>query len=289
MPETGREAEREQSDADALLGLMHGVVRSLASTGTLTDVLRVIVARGAHDFEPVAAAIACRHDRTLVEMARWGRPALAIGAGGEEPREALEPWTDAVELCEPVWIASAGDRHARYPGGRLGDDVASLAALPLVANGAVYGVLVIGFASVTVFDARQRALLVLLADLCSLMLGGSGGHDGNGARRLPVDLVWSDVDGVSAAGPFAAAPDHANGNGNGNGHAPALSGHPRLTAREQQIARALTEGRRSSAVAHDLGISIYTVRKHISAILRKYDVTSQSELIARIYRESRSA
>ena len=215
-------------------------------------------------------------------MARWGRAALAIGAAGEGQREALEPWTDAVELCEPVWIASTGDRRARYPGGRLGDDVASLAALPLVANGAVYGVLVIGFANPSAFDARQRALLVLLADLCSLMLGRSGVRDGNGARRVPVDRVWSDVAGV---GPLAAAPDHANG----NGHAPALSGHPRLTAREQQIALALTEGRRSSAVAHDLGISIYTVRKHISAILRKYDVTSQSELIARIYRESRSA
>jgi len=287
MPETGRDAEREQSDADALLELMHGVVRSLASTTTLTDVLRVIVARGAQDLEPVAAAIARRHDRTLVEMARWGRPALVIGAGAEGPRQGLEPWTDAVELCEPVWIASTGDRHARYPGGRFGDDVASLAALPLVASGAAYGVLVIGFAGVSAFDERQRALLVLLADLCSLTLGRSGARDGNGAPRLPVDLVWPAVDGVPTAGPLVAPPGHANGNG--NGHAPALSGHPRLTARERQIAQALTEGRRSSAVAHDLGISIYTVRKHISAILRKYDVTSQSELIARIYRGSRSA
>ena len=88
-----------------------------------------------------------------------------------------------------MWIASTGDRRARYPGGRLGDDVASLAALPLVANGAVYGVLVIGFANPSAFDARQRALLVLLADLCSLMLGRSGVRDGNGVRRVPVDRV----------------------------------------------------------------------------------------------------
>jgi DNA-binding CsgD family transcriptional regulator len=75
-------------------------------------------------------------------------------------------------------------------------------------------------------------------------------------------------------------------NGNAVGAAPRPGIHPRLTAREQQIALALAEGRRSSSVARELGISIYTVRKHISAILRKYDVTSQSELIARMYRQS---
>ena len=63
----------------------------------------------------------------------------------------------------------------------------------------------------------------------------------------------------------------------------------KLTAREQEIAIALTQGLRSSAVARDLGISIYTVRKHISSILRKYDVTSQCELIARIYGQSTGA
>jgi DNA-binding CsgD family transcriptional regulator len=260
-------------------------VRSLASTTTSTEVLRVVVARGAHDFAPVAAAIARPRDRALVEEARWGSPNLVIGSGGDRFADALDPWTDAIGLCEPVWVASPDDRIVRYPDARYGDDIASLAALPLVANGAAYGVLVIGFARATAFDARQRALLVLLADLCSLRLGASDSTGGVGAmhRRL-LDLTLADLDGAGTGDGLGNGHDRTNG----NGHAPALSAHPRLTAREQQIALALTEGRRSSAVARDLGISIYTVRKHISAILRKYDVSSQSELIARIYRESRS-
>jgi DNA-binding CsgD family transcriptional regulator len=262
---------------------MHGVVRSLASTTTSTEVLRVVVARGAHDFEPVAAAVACQHDRTLVEVARWGSPTLVVGAAGDGHADALDPWTDAIALCEPVWIGSARDRHLRYPDACYGADSASLAALPLVANGAAYGVLVLGFANERAFDAGERALLVLLADLCSLLLrrpDATGSPAANG--RPHVDLAL----GGSNGGGASASLDAAHARTNGNGHAPILGAHPRLTAREQQIALALTEGRRSSAVARDLGISIYTVRKHISAILRKYDVTSQSELIARIYRES---
>src|SRR5689334_7481876 len=110
MPETGLDADRvHEAGADALLGLMHGVVRSLGSTTTSTEVLRVVVARGAHDFAPVAAAIARLRDRALVEVARWGSPNLVIGTGSDRFAEALDPWTDAIGLCEPIWVDSPDD------------------------------------------------------------------------------------------------------------------------------------------------------------------------------------
>ena len=62
-----------------------------------------------------------------------------------------------------------------------------------------------------------------------------------------------------------------------------------LELRERAVRLALESGRPIRQVARDLGISIYTVRKHISSILRKYDVTSQCELIARIYGQSPSS
>jgi DNA-binding CsgD family transcriptional regulator len=185
----------------------------------------------------------------------------------------VAPWTDAITLCEPVWIASVDECATRYPAVDIDAGIASLVALPLVANGAAAGVLVIGFARTNRLDARQQSFLVMLADLCSLVLSWSEASDARDlALRPQFELTLVD--------------DNRGEDGGGNGDTPALNMHPRLTAREQQIALALTEGRRSSAVARDLGISIYTVRKHISAILRKYGVTSQSELIARIYRES---
>jgi len=275
MPETGQDADQGRSGSGSgdVLHLMHGVLRSLASTTTLTDMLRVIVNRGAHQFRPLAATIACPDEHRLVARAEWGLPLPVTGdVGGDR-----EPWSDALTLCEPVLVASVDARVERYPDIEVPDEIVSLAALPLVANGAAAGVLVIGFASADGLDAGGQAFLVMLADLCSLVLMWGDASESRMLARRPVTL--------ELANGSHGADIHSNGS-SFDGNPPRLGSHPRLTAREQQIALALAEGRRSSSVARELGISIYTVRKHISAILRKYDVTSQSELIARIYRQS---
>jgi DNA-binding CsgD family transcriptional regulator len=273
MPDTGRDADegRSGSGSGDVLHLLHGVLRSLASTTTLTDMLRVIVSRGAHQFRPVAATIACPEGHRLASRANWGSSLPIGGVVGSD----RDPWSDALTLCEPVWVASAEELVERFPDVEVADGIESLAALPLVASGAAAGVLVIGFAGSGGFDGDHRAFLVMLADLCSLVLAWSEVDESRTpARRASVALELANGRG----------PADVVANGSSNGVSPRLGIHPRLTAREQQIALALAEGRRSSSVARDLGISIYTVRKHISAILRKYDVTSQSELIARIYR-----
>jgi DNA-binding CsgD family transcriptional regulator len=274
MPETGQDADQSRSGSGSgdVLHLMHGVLRSLASTTTLTDMLRVIVNRGAHQFQPVAATIACPDEHRLVARAEGGLTLPVDGDVGSD----REPWSDALTLCEPVLVGSVTERVERYPEIEVADEIVSLAALPLVANGAAAGVLVIGFASDDGLDAGGQAFLVMLADLCSLVLMWGDASESRMLARRPVTL--------ELANGSHGADVHLNGSA--NGIPPRLGNHPRLTAREQQIALALAEGRRSSSVARELGMSIFTVRKHISAILRKYDVTSQSELIARIYRQS---
>ncbi len=268
MPEVRLDAEPGIFAPGGALARMHGVLRALASTADLHDVLRVIVGRGAEELRPVAAVIGCQVDNVLVDVARWGAPVVIAREEFDiDLSDARDPCTDAIGLCEPVWVLAPDELAARYPELTVGDEVESLAALPLVAHGTAIGALVIGFAARNRFDRSEQALLVLLADLCTLLLT----HPARSVKTA------GGVPGTSAV-------PAAHPNGNAAGHVVELL--PRLTAREQQIAIALTEGRRSSAVARDLGISIYTVRKHISAILRKYDVTSQSELIARIYRQS---
>lgn len=70
---------------------------------------------------------------------------------------------------------------------------------------------------------------------------------------------------------------------------PALAGpSPRrfeLTDREQDVLRALVNGRSYKQVADDLGISLGTVRSHIVAIYRKLQVHNVAEAVSRAVRQ----
>jgi DNA-binding CsgD family transcriptional regulator len=138
------------------------------------------------------------------------------------------------------------------------------------------------------FEAMQRAFLITLADLCALWLLNAERANADGIREAE-RVAAEGLRAVGGSG-VARMPNGTSELTNGSGASLDLRGawgrDVKLTAREQEIAVSLTQGLRSSAVARDLGISIYTVRKHISSILRKYDVTSQCELIARIYGQS---
>lgn len=74
----------------------------------------------------------------------------------------------------------------------------------------------------------------------------------------------------------------------GNATAPAGSHGPTrldLTEREQQVLRALVEGLSYKQVADILGISMGTVRTHVTSIYRKLQVHSVAEAVTRAIRE----
>jgi DNA-binding CsgD family transcriptional regulator len=277
MPEMELQADPGGLGERVALDLLHGVLRALASAEDTDDVLRVIAGHGVQWLQPVGAVLGRQVD-DVVAVGSWGSSLDLSTDAFEQARLVRNPWSDSIRLCEPIWLATIEDRKARYPELRVDDDVESLVVLPLVAHGAAFGVLGIAFAMPRRFDDTERMFLVTLADVCALWLLhpaqvraeslNGGGTNGTG------------VYGASIANGTAAA------NGYGTGEGEPLVGDVKLTAREHEIAVALTRGMRSSAIARDLGISIYTVRKHISAILRKYDVTSQGELIARIFGQS---
>lgn len=275
MPEMELQADPGGLGERIALDLLHGVLRALASAEDTDDVLRVIVGHGVQWLQPVGAVLGRQVDE-VVAVGSWGSSLDLNTDSLEHARLARNPWHDAVGLCEAIWLSSIEERKARYPELRVDDDVESLAVLPLVAHGAAFGVLGLAFAMPRRFDETERMFLTTLADVCALWLlhpaqvraESSNGHNALGLAGA----AWSN--GTMA--------EHANGNGDVR-----LPGADvKLTAREHEIAGALTRGLRSSAIARELGISIYTVRKHISAILRKYDVTSQGELIARIFGQS---
>lgn len=65
------------------------------------------------------------------------------------------------------------------------------------------------------------------------------------------------------------------------GGVPRLDGD-RLTDREQQVRHLLEQGLADKQIASRLGISVKTVEKHVSSVLRKGGVHSRTELLARV-------
>lgn len=61
-----------------------------------------------------------------------------------------------------------------------------------------------------------------------------------------------------------------------------------LSGRQAQIARCLLEGRGDKQVAHELGITVPTVRTYLGRMFVKLDVQDRNELIVNIFREFRT-
>jgi DNA-binding NarL/FixJ family response regulator len=53
-----------------------------------------------------------------------------------------------------------------------------------------------------------------------------------------------------------------------------------VSPREQQVAELLTEGASTRTIADELGVSVVTVRRHVSALMRKLDVVSRDCMIS---------
>jgi DNA-binding NarL/FixJ family response regulator len=58
---------------------------------------------------------------------------------------------------------------------------------------------------------------------------------------------------------------------------------PELTSREQDVLARVLDGQRVPSIATELYLSQSTVRNHLSAIYKKFDVHSQAELIRRLW------
>ncbi len=59
-----------------------------------------------------------------------------------------------------------------------------------------------------------------------------------------------------------------------------------LTERELEVAQLIAQGRSNSDIAHEMSLSIFTVKNHVSQILAKLKVRSRTQVAALILRES---
>ena len=52
-----------------------------------------------------------------------------------------------------------------------------------------------------------------------------------------------------------------------------------ITAREQDVIRLIVQGQRNKEISENLGVSLSTVKKHITSIYQKLNIKSRDELI----------
>lgn len=63
---------------------------------------------------------------------------------------------------------------------------------------------------------------------------------------------------------------------------PAIAAHYRLTARELEVVQCVVRGHSNQTIAHLLGITPYTVKKHLTRIFDKVGVDSRTQLMSLI-------
>ena len=99
----------------------------------------------------------------------------------------------------------------------------------------------------------------------------NNGSGGNGTQQ-PAGFVQ--LDGVRHV---LVERDHVTGEA-----AAATPVSSMLTSRELQIAYSVADGKCDKVIAHDLGISEYTVREHMRRIFHKLKVSKRAALVAQL-------
>ncbi|MER7798180.1 response regulator transcription factor [Microbacterium sp. NPDC096154] len=129
------------------------------------------------------------------------------------------------------------------------------------------------FLALSVSDAAEDVVRVIRAGARGYITKGASGVEVSSAVRTVADgdavfsprLAGFVIDAFgAAAGETAASDDELD----------------RLSAREQEVMRLIARGYAYKEVASDLFISIKTVESHVSAVLRKLQLSSRHELTA---------
>lgn len=129
------------------------------------------------------------------------------------------------------------------------------------------------FLALSVSDAAEDVVRVIRAGARGYITKGASGSEVSRAVRAVADgdavfsprLAGFVIDAFgAAAGETAATDDELD----------------RLSAREQEVMRLIARGYAYKEVAADLFISIKTVESHVSAVLRKLQLSSRHELTA---------
>ncbi len=137
------------------------ITAAIAAAITVPDVARVAVADACAAFETDGAAILLVDGERLELVREQGLSEAARRRLASVPLDARRAVTEAVLTRRPIYISSPHEVAERFP--VLEGLVPALVALPLIASGAVIGVLLLDFEQPRRLDAGERDLLEAIA------------------------------------------------------------------------------------------------------------------------------
>jgi PAS domain S-box-containing protein len=250
-----------QKQAAHRLERLQSVTAALSQAWTTEQVADAVVGRGVDALGARSGALAM--------LGADGELHLVKGIG--YPREALEryrripldtpfPLSDAVREGEPIFLAGAEERAARYPHLaelRQTNGQGPMAAVPLLHDGRTVGVLGLNFPDGAALGDDERAFVRTLAQQCSQALARVQAHEAAEMERrrlaavldaIPIGVWIADGAGAvthvndAAGGIFGEAPlsPGIDAYGDYRGWWPE-TGLP-VQPREWALARAITQG-----------------------------------------------
>lgn len=194
-------ARRDEAESSAnRLRRLQALSRGLSAALTVDDVATVTGEVATADLKAVSVGM-WRLDQRRRRLRLV--PHFRLGTDSDQfaivPLDARLPAAEAARTGEPVFVADKVERDERYPGlGARSSVASSFTVLPLVVEGAVTGVLALGFEDEEFSDDTRR-FLSSVADLCAQALDRARLYDNERRARSQAESDRAQIQQLAQA------------------------------------------------------------------------------------------
>jgi serine phosphatase RsbU (regulator of sigma subunit)/uncharacterized protein YigA (DUF484 family) len=203
LAEAESQAREQAEEAARYATSLYSLGMRLATSLTPTDVAETVMREATARHGAAAAAVGLIDDeRSEVQLlVDDDYPERALAFLQRFGLDAPFPAAAAARTSQPVFVGTLAERAQRFPElpNELGDGSVAIAALPLIAAGTTFGVLVLRYADERAFGEDERRFLMTLADDCSQALDRARLHADAERRATRARLLLEIANSLDAA------------------------------------------------------------------------------------------